>query len=181
MFFLVLESSKKMSLKIVPAKVLDYLNKMVDPFRVRQLHSSSIARSMCHLAAKIDGHNLQPHCHCFSCRICRILFTTLLSRNHKKLWQIVKKQLFVHNRWFYPVKYLDSKKMDFQYYKTLVAFPLKIRRCILFSNLSKKFMICQIVRRAMIRAYEFLWAARVFCLIQITVTMNKKHFLFLIA
>ena len=56
--FLVLESSKKMSLKIYPTKVLDCFSNMVDPFRAKQLHSFLIARSVCHLAVQIDRHNL---------------------------------------------------------------------------------------------------------------------------
>ena len=80
LYFLVLESSKIMPLKIDPTKVLDYFNNMVDPSTATQLHSFSIGRSICHLAVQTDGHSLHYRCHCFSCGICRILLTMLLSR-----------------------------------------------------------------------------------------------------
>ena len=85
-----------MALEINPAIVLEYFNNIVDPPKTKQLHSFSIARSICHLAVETDGHNLTYHCHCFSCRICRILLTELLSRGHQKLLQIVQKSNYLH-------------------------------------------------------------------------------------
>ena len=80
-----------MSLQINSTKVLEYFNNIVYPAKTKKLHLFSIAESVCHSADQIDGHNLTYECHCFSCMICRILLTTLFSRGHQKLLQIVKK------------------------------------------------------------------------------------------
>ena len=85
------EKKSKVSLQINSTNILGYFNNIVYPAKTKQLHSFSIARSICHLSVQIDGHNLTYDCDCFSCRICRILLTTLLSRRHQKLLQIVKK------------------------------------------------------------------------------------------
>ena len=80
-----------MSLRKNPVKKLDYFSNIVDHERATQLHYFSVERLICHLAVQIDGHNLTYHYHCFSCRICRIILTTVLSRGHQKLLQIVKR------------------------------------------------------------------------------------------
>ena len=85
-----------MYVEIDPTKVLEHFNKMVDPHRVRQYHSFLIARSVCRLAVQIEGHSLNYHCYCFACRICRIPLTTLLSRKHQKLLQVVKKTNYLY-------------------------------------------------------------------------------------
>lgn len=48
----------KMSLPTDPIKVLAYFNNIVCPTKAKQLRLFPIARSTCHLAVQIDGHNL---------------------------------------------------------------------------------------------------------------------------
>ena len=172
-----------MSLNIEPIKVFDYFNNMVDPSRARQLDFFSIARSICYLAVQIDGHSLHYHCHCFSCRICRILLTMLLFRNHRKLLQIVKKTNYLYiTDDFIMLNAQILKKWISPTTKSLLIFLLKIWRSIPFFNLSKKFRTCQIVRRAAIVTLEILWVvSRVFCSIQIRAMMSNDYFLFFIA
>ena len=89
--YLLLESSKKMSVVVHPTNVFDYFNNIVDQDKAKQLHSFSIARSICHIAVQIIDHSDNYQCYRVSCRICRLLLTVLLSRKHEKLLCIIKK------------------------------------------------------------------------------------------
>ena len=44
--------------RIDPREVLTYFNNTVCPCRAKQLHSLSIAKSICHHAIQINGHNI---------------------------------------------------------------------------------------------------------------------------
>ena len=55
--FFPLASSKK-NIRIDPREVLTYFKNIVCPCTAKQLHSVSIAKSICHLAVQINGHNI---------------------------------------------------------------------------------------------------------------------------
>ena len=82
-------------------KILEYFDNVVDPVKAQQLHSFCISKSICHIAVQIEGHSLTCHCHCFLCRISRILLTTLLSRELQGLLQVVKKTNYLHVTYIY--------------------------------------------------------------------------------
>ena len=85
-----------MSLKIYPTKILDYFNNEVSPDKTKQLHSLCLARSVCHLFFQIYyGHNFTYNCHCFVCRIFRILLQALFSRGHQKLLLIITRNNYM--------------------------------------------------------------------------------------
>ena len=80
-----------MSVHIDPREVLTYFNNIVCPWRAKQLQPVSIAKSVCHLVIQINGHNSSYHCHCFSCRICRVLLSTLFARGEQENFACYKK------------------------------------------------------------------------------------------
>ena len=80
-----------MSVVVHPTKIFNYFNNIVDQDKVQKPHSFFIARSICHIAVQIIGHSDNYQCYCFSCRICRLSLTVLLSRMHRRLLCIIKK------------------------------------------------------------------------------------------
>ena len=84
-----------MTVRVDPREVLTYFNNIVYPWTVKQLHSVSIAKSIFHLAVQINGHNSSYHYHCFSCRICRVLLSTLFARGHQKILLVAKKIIII--------------------------------------------------------------------------------------
>ena len=75
-----------MSVIVHPIKVFDYFYNIVDDDKTKNLRSFSIARSICHIGDEIDDHSDNCQCHCFSCRIFKLLLTVLLSRNYGRLY-----------------------------------------------------------------------------------------------
>ena len=75
--------------KVKPDKILDYFNNLVSYEKAKQLKSVSVARSICYLTIQIESHNF--FCHCFSCRIYRVLLSVLCERYDQKLLLIVNK------------------------------------------------------------------------------------------
>ena len=84
-----------MSLRINSTQAINFFNNVVDPAKAKQLNSVCLARCNCHALAQIDSHNIHYHCHCFLCRIYRIIFSELFSRNHHKLLLIVNKNNYM--------------------------------------------------------------------------------------
>ena len=84
-----------MSLKINLSKILDYFNNVVDPDKAKKLHSLCLARSVCHLSFPINGHSLTYNCHCFVCKIFRILLQVLFSRGHQKLLLVITRNNYM--------------------------------------------------------------------------------------
>ena len=80
-----------MSVVVHPTKIFNYFNNIVDQDKVQKPHSFFIARSICHIAVQIIGHSDNYQCYYFSCRICRLSLAVLLSRMHRRLLCIIKK------------------------------------------------------------------------------------------
>ena len=80
-------SEKKME-KVNPEEILSHFNNLVSYARAKNLES--IARSVSYLATKIENHNLEYHCHCFSCQICRIFLSALFERKPQKYFDNCK-------------------------------------------------------------------------------------------
>ena len=129
-----------MSLKIKPTKIVDYSNSIGDSTKAKQLHSFYLARPFCHLAVLIDCHNLIYHCHCFFCRICRILLTSLFSRGYQKLLLIIRKKNCLSIIYDFVNGFPVLQRFNW--------FCLwKFKDAWTFFNLLREFMHCQIVKR----------------------------------
>ena len=76
---------------IHPEKVFDYFNHIVSYEKVKKWTSTTIAGCICYVTLRIQGHSENVICHCYKCRICRILLLVLVERGTKKLLLLVKK------------------------------------------------------------------------------------------
>lgn len=117
---------------------------------MRQLHSVSTAKSICYLAIKINGHNVNYNCHCFSCRICQVLLSTLFARGHQKLLLVVKKSNYynISEQSIYQKRnsfFLVAKKSGC---RILFRSDCDLKAPVLFIYFVTKFMSYQIAAMA---------------------------------
>ena len=70
---------------ICPEQVFDYFANVGDYQKAKKLSLISIDCCICHLTLPIEGHRKNFYCHCFKCRICRILLFALVVRKNGKL------------------------------------------------------------------------------------------------
>ena len=79
---------------IYPEQVFDYFNHVVSLEKAKKLTSITIARCISHVTKEIQEHNENFHCHCFKCRICRVLLFILVERKNEKLLLLVNLNKF---------------------------------------------------------------------------------------
>ena len=57
---------KRMSVSIIPKKVIEYFNNIVCEIKANELHSFCIARSVCYLQLSTRNHDREYNCFCMS-------------------------------------------------------------------------------------------------------------------
>ena len=92
--FLVGFKRKKIQ-KVEPDEFLDYFKNLVSYEKSKQLELVSVARLICYLTIQNESHNVHFFCHCFSCRICRVLLSVLCKRDYQKLLLTVNKNVML--------------------------------------------------------------------------------------
>ena len=74
---------------IDPEQIFDYMNNIVNYEKAKKLTSITIARCIYHITLEIKEHSLNFNCHCFKCRVCRILLAILVERKQGKLLLLI--------------------------------------------------------------------------------------------
>ena len=84
-----------MSVVVHPENIFLYFDNHLSYPKAKNLHSFCIIRSIRYIVSLIRGHNSSYKCHCFKCRVCRLLISTIFSRGHKKLLLIVTSRNYI--------------------------------------------------------------------------------------
>ena len=130
---------------IHPEEIYDYMNNIVSFDKAKKLNNICIAHCSCHITTEIDDHNPNSSCHCFKCRVCRVLLCVLTERKQEKLFLLVNKNNYKYisdftlcnniliwdwltkRSWFFLAASLTSivtnwRIMDTSQFKTIVYF-----------------------------------------------------------
>ena len=67
------------------------MNNIVSFDKVKKLNNICTARCICHITTKFDGRNQNFSCHCFRCRVCRVLLCVLTEQKREKLLLLINK------------------------------------------------------------------------------------------
>ena len=70
-------------------EIYSYMNNVVDQKKVETLTLMTIERCICLLVGEISLYNESFNCHCFKCRVWRVLLSVLVQRKRYKLLLLI--------------------------------------------------------------------------------------------
>ena len=77
-----------MSIVVHPENIFLYFDNNLSHFKVKNLHSICLAKSIRHIYSLTKEHNKNYKCCCFECLVYQMLVGKLFFRGHKKLLTI---------------------------------------------------------------------------------------------
>ena len=77
-----------MSAHVQPYDIFEYFDNVVNFTKAQNLHVFSIAVTLQYHSGMFKEHSKTYYCHCFKCRIYRLLIQTLLQKGYKNILYI---------------------------------------------------------------------------------------------